>query len=183
MGWLALVAGPDARYAGMIAPMAIGGIGFSLAIPAITKSVVSLVAPQDIGKASGTYGTTCQLGGAFGVAILGAVFAATGGYASAQTFSDGYAPALGVAAITPYRTRPYRLHGRLGRWRHGNHRAAARPRAGYAVARCGDAALTLGRHGGHWRDSGSNKHTEALFNRRGSSRWRPATSAGTAPRQ
>jgi hypothetical protein len=60
---------------------------------------VSLVAPQDIGKASGTYGTTRQLGGAFGVAILGVVFAATGGYASAQTFSDGFVPALGVAAI------------------------------------------------------------------------------------
>jgi EmrB/QacA subfamily drug resistance transporter len=99
MGWLALVAGPGARYAGMIAPMTIGGIGFSLAIPAITKSVVSLVAPQDIGKASGTYGTTRQLGGAFGVAILGVVFAATGGYTSAQTFSDGFAPALVVAAI------------------------------------------------------------------------------------
>lgn len=99
MGWLALVAGPSAPYLEMIAPMAIGGIGFSLALPAVTKSVVSLVAPQDIGKASGTYTTTRQLGGAFGVAILGAVFAATGGYASARAFSDGLAPAIGVSAV------------------------------------------------------------------------------------
>jgi EmrB/QacA subfamily drug resistance transporter len=99
MGWLALVAGPGARYVEMIAPMAIGGIGFSLAVPAVTKSVVSLVAPKDIGKASGTFSTTRQLGGAFGVAILGAVFAATGGYASARAFSDGFAPALGVSAV------------------------------------------------------------------------------------
>jgi hypothetical protein len=99
MGWLALVAAPSAPYLEMIAPMAIGGVGFSLALPAVTKSVVSLVAPPDIGKASGTYTTTRQLGGAFGVAILGAVFAATGGYASARAFSDGFAPAIGVSAV------------------------------------------------------------------------------------
>jgi hypothetical protein len=83
----------------MVAPMTIGGIGFALAVPAVTKSVVSLVAPGDIGKASGTYSTIRQLGGAFGVAILGAVFAATGGYASARAFSDGFAPAVGVSAV------------------------------------------------------------------------------------
>jgi hypothetical protein len=64
----------------------------------VTKAVVSPVAPQDIGKASGTFSTTRQLGGAFGVAILGAVFATAGGYASARAFSDGFAAAIGVAA-------------------------------------------------------------------------------------
>jgi hypothetical protein len=39
-----------------------------------------------------------QLGGAFGVAILAAVFAAAGSYASPGAFSDGFAPALGAAA-------------------------------------------------------------------------------------
>jgi hypothetical protein len=39
-----------------------------------------------------------QLGGAFGVAVIGAVFAATGGYGSAEAFSDGYQAALGVCA-------------------------------------------------------------------------------------
>jgi EmrB/QacA subfamily drug resistance transporter len=98
MGWLALAAGPDSRYLAIIAPMAIGGAGFALAVPAVTKSVVSLVPSQDIGKASGTYSTIRQLGGAFGVAILGAAFAATGGYASARAFSDGFTPAIGVSA-------------------------------------------------------------------------------------
>jgi len=60
--------------------------------------VVSLVAPQDVGKASGTYPLR-QLGRAFGVAILGAVFAAAGGYGSARAFSDGYAPAVAVSAL------------------------------------------------------------------------------------
>jgi EmrB/QacA subfamily drug resistance transporter len=98
MAWLALIAAPGIAYAEMIAPMTISGAGFSLAIPAVTKSVVSLVAPADIGKASGTYSTTRQLGGAFGVAIAGAVFAAAGGYATARTFSDGFVPAIAVCA-------------------------------------------------------------------------------------
>jgi hypothetical protein len=40
-----------------------------------------------------------QLGAAFGVAIPAAVFAATGSYASAGAFSDGFGPAMGVAAV------------------------------------------------------------------------------------
>jgi hypothetical protein len=47
-----------------------------------------------MGTASGVYSTFRQLGGAFGVAVLGAVFAAAGGYGSAAAFSDGYTPAL-----------------------------------------------------------------------------------------
>jgi hypothetical protein len=34
----------------------------------------------------------------FGVAVAVAVFAATGGYASAGAFTDGFGPAIGVAA-------------------------------------------------------------------------------------
>jgi hypothetical protein len=43
-----------------------------------------------------------QLGGAFGVATLVAVFAAAGSYASPQAFSDGYAPAIAVAAALSF---------------------------------------------------------------------------------
>jgi hypothetical protein len=60
--------------------------------------VVSSVAPRDIGKASGTFSTMRQLGGAFGVAIGVAVFAAAGSYASPRAFSDGFVAAMGVAA-------------------------------------------------------------------------------------
>jgi hypothetical protein len=85
-------------YSVMIAPMVISGCGLAIAIPAVTKSVVSSVAPRDIGKASGTFSTMRQLGGAFGVAIGVAVFAAAGSYASPRSFSDGFVPAMGVAA-------------------------------------------------------------------------------------
>jgi MFS family permease len=98
MAWIALIAAPGLSYAELVAPMSIAGVGFAIAIPAVTKSVTSNVAPPDIGKASGTYSTLRQLGGAFGVAVLAAVFAAVGGYASALAFSDGFTASLGVAA-------------------------------------------------------------------------------------
>ena len=40
-----------------------------------------------------------QLGGAFGVAVLVAVFAAAGSYASPEAFVDGFAPAVGACAL------------------------------------------------------------------------------------
>ena len=98
MAWLAAISGPGVAYSAMIAPMVVSGCGFAIAIPAVTKSVVSSVAPRDIGKASGTFSTMRQLGGAFGLAIGVAVFAAAGSYASPRAFSDGFVPAMGVAA-------------------------------------------------------------------------------------
>jgi EmrB/QacA subfamily drug resistance transporter len=97
MGWLALAAAPHASYLALVLPIMLSGAGLGIAIPAITRSAVSLVSPADLGKASGAFSTLRQLGGAFGVAIGGAVFAATGGYGSAVLFVDGYRPALAVA--------------------------------------------------------------------------------------
>jgi EmrB/QacA subfamily drug resistance transporter len=99
MAWIAAVAGPSTAYPVLIAPMSLVGAGFALAIVALTRSVTSNVPLADIGKASGAFTTMRQLGGAFGVAALGAVFAATGGYASATAFSDGFTAAFGAAAV------------------------------------------------------------------------------------
>jgi EmrB/QacA subfamily drug resistance transporter len=98
LAWIALVAGAHMPYGQLVAPMTVIGVGFSIALPALTKAVVGSVAMGDIGKASGAFSTMRQLGGAFGVAILVAVFAGAGSYGSAQAFSDGFVPAIGVAA-------------------------------------------------------------------------------------
>jgi EmrB/QacA subfamily drug resistance transporter len=95
--WIALIAGAHMPYAELIAPMTVAGVGFSMALPAVTKAVVGGVAMADIGKASGAFSTMRQLGGAFGVAILVAVFAGAGDYGSASAFSDGFVPAIGAA--------------------------------------------------------------------------------------
>lgn len=82
----------------MIAPLVVAGCGVSLAIPAAQNSVIGAVPRPAVGAAAGVFNTLRQLGGTFGIAILAAVFAGSGSYASPQAFSDGFAPAVGVAA-------------------------------------------------------------------------------------
>jgi MFS family permease len=96
--WIALIAKPSLAYAMTIAPMVLVGLGSAMAMPAAQKAVVGAVAPSAIGKASGTFTTMRWFGGVFGIAIADAVFAASGGYASAQAFNDGFFPATAVAA-------------------------------------------------------------------------------------
>ena len=96
--WIAVIAAPGLAYPALLVPMMISGAGIGLAMPAATKAVVGSVPPADIGKASGSFSMMRQLGGAFGVAVLAAVFAQAGGYTSAAAFSAGFAPAIGAAA-------------------------------------------------------------------------------------
>jgi EmrB/QacA subfamily drug resistance transporter len=98
MGLIALVASPSVPYGELIAPLMMAGCGISLALPATQNLVINSVEQDAIGKASGTYNMLRQLGGVFGTAIAVAVFAHAGGYGSPQAFSDGFVPALGVAA-------------------------------------------------------------------------------------
>jgi EmrB/QacA subfamily drug resistance transporter len=98
MIWIALVAEPDLAYWQIGAPLILSGTGIAMSIAAVQSAVLTSVAPQDIGRASGTFSTMRQLGGAFGVAVLVAVFAGAGSYASAQAFSDGFVAAIAACA-------------------------------------------------------------------------------------
>ena len=96
--WISLIASPTMAYASMVAPMVIAGAGMSMVFPAVQKAVIGAAAADELGKASGTYNMVRQLGAVFGVAIVVAVFSATGGFASPQSFTDGFMPAMLVAA-------------------------------------------------------------------------------------
>jgi EmrB/QacA subfamily drug resistance transporter len=96
--WIAVIAGPDLTYAQLVVPMVIAGIGISMAIPSAQNSVLGSVAREAVGKAAGTNSLMRELGGVFGIALAVAVFAGAGSYASAQAFTDGFGPAIGVAA-------------------------------------------------------------------------------------
>jgi len=96
--WIALIADPHLPYWQMVAPLAIAGAGFALAMPSIQGSVMGAVGPESIGGASGTLSTLRQLGSAFGVAIAAAVFTGSGGYGSAASFNDGFVAAIGACA-------------------------------------------------------------------------------------
>ncbi|MFF2550212.1 MFS transporter [Nocardia sp. NPDC058058] len=98
-GWIALIARPDLPYAMLVAPFVIAGIGASMAIPSAQSAVLRAVPISGVGAASGTYNALRQLGGAFGIAVPAAVFAATGGYASARSFTDGFTAAIIAGAL------------------------------------------------------------------------------------
>ncbi len=99
--WIALVADPSVPYWEIGVPLLLSGAGIAMSVPAAQSAVLTSVEPADMGKASGTFSTMRQLGGAFGVAALVAVFAGAGSYASPQAFSDGFVAAMiACAAIS-----------------------------------------------------------------------------------
>lgn len=99
MGWLALIADTDTHFAAMVAPLVVGGVGVSMAIPPAQRAAIAAVAPSEIGQASGVFTTLRVFGGAFGIAAVVAVFAGAGSTTTPQSFVSGFTPALGVAAV------------------------------------------------------------------------------------
>jgi hypothetical protein len=97
MAWIALIARPGLPYAQLLAPLLLSGSGFAIAAPAVQSAVIGSVEPHYIGKASGTLSTIRQLGGAFGVAVLATIFAASGSYASSSAFSNGFSAAVAAS--------------------------------------------------------------------------------------
>ncbi|HEU5030105.1 MAG TPA: MFS transporter [Spirillospora sp.] len=90
---------PGLWYPILAVAMAVVAVGFTFAVPALTKSVVGSVEPADIGTASGLFSTVRQVGAAFGVAAASAAFTATGGYPTASAVASGYRGAMIVAAV------------------------------------------------------------------------------------
>jgi len=54
-------------------PLAIAGLGFGIALVTMTAAVLTLVPSEQSGMAASTVNTSRELGGVFGVAVLGAV--------------------------------------------------------------------------------------------------------------
>jgi predicted MFS family arabinose efflux permease len=96
--WVALAARAGLPYWELVPPLVLSGTGFAMASPATQSAVLTSVAVEHVGKASGALSMIRQLGGAFGVAVQVAVFAAAGSYASEHTFIAGVRPALGSCA-------------------------------------------------------------------------------------
>jgi EmrB/QacA subfamily drug resistance transporter len=96
--WIALVAGPAVGYDHLVLPLVMAGAGVSMVLPTAPTAVLNAVAPRDIGRASGASSTLQRVGGAFGVAVTAAVFAAHGHLGTAASFDAGFRPALAVAA-------------------------------------------------------------------------------------
>lgn len=99
--WLATVSDPDVAYPSLVVPFALAGLGMALVFAPVANLLIASVREAEIGKASGANNTLREVGGALGIAVMTAVFTATGSYASPQAFADGLEPAvlLGAAVL------------------------------------------------------------------------------------
>ena len=107
LAWVGLLAssGPalaeTGGYGRYVVPFVIAGVGISMAIPTVPTAALGAVSPADVGQASGVTNTTQRFGGAFGIALVSAVFAAHGHLGTAASFTAGYRPAmLGAAGLS-----------------------------------------------------------------------------------
>ena len=69
-----------------------------MALPSVTAAGLNAVPPGLIGKAAGTLNTLQQFGAVVGIAVVTAVFNATGNLSGPASVTDGYRPALAAAA-------------------------------------------------------------------------------------
>ncbi|WP_049565071.1 MFS transporter [Streptomyces sp. SBT349] len=121
LGWLAYATEPGVSYGRLVWPLVIAGIGIGMIFSTSASAVTSAVPPADTGVAAGTNTALRELGGVFGIAILAAVFAHNGGYASPESFIDGFGPALWTASALA-------LAGVPAAWAVGRPRGVGAPR-------------------------------------------------------
>jgi EmrB/QacA subfamily drug resistance transporter len=99
LGWLAAIAAPAVPYPALVPAFIVCGIGMSLFFAPVANVVLGSVRREEEGLASGANNAIRELGGVLGIAILGAVFSARGGYATGHAFVSGLTPALWVGAV------------------------------------------------------------------------------------
>jgi EmrB/QacA subfamily drug resistance transporter len=103
---LLLFSGLDehSTFADMLPPLLLGGLGGALTTQ-ISSVVIGSVPASKAGVASGIHNTFRETGGALGIAVIGAVFAAgrsdalAGASSAAHAFVSGYADGLRVAGL------------------------------------------------------------------------------------
>ena len=98
LAWLAAVTQPGTGYGTLVAPLVVAGVGIGIGFPTVANAVTGSVPPEGVGLAVGTNNALNALGGVFGIAILAAVFAAHGSYATPASFITGFRPAEWTAA-------------------------------------------------------------------------------------
>jgi EmrB/QacA subfamily drug resistance transporter len=94
---LAVIAGRHTPFLAIAPVLIIAGVGTSMVFPTVANEVMSSVAPEQTGIASGTNSALRELGGVFGIAVLASIFNRPGVYSSPGTFVAGFRSALWIA--------------------------------------------------------------------------------------
>jgi EmrB/QacA subfamily drug resistance transporter len=96
--WVAWQGSLDTSWIELVIALLIAGVGISMALPTVPTAVLSAVAPEEMGKASGINYMAQRFGAVFGIAIGSAVFTTYGRLGSPQTVTAGFKPALWACA-------------------------------------------------------------------------------------
>jgi EmrB/QacA subfamily drug resistance transporter len=96
--WVASHGSLDTSWIELVVALLIAGIGISMALPTVPTAVLSAVAPQDMGKASGINYMAQRFGAVFAIGIGSAVFSANGHLGTPASVTAGFRPALWACA-------------------------------------------------------------------------------------
>ena len=97
--WLALMLTTGTAYIDMDPAFVLAGLGMTLFFVPLASLVLGSVPTSLEGIASGTNSAFREVGGVFGIAVLGAVFSSSGSYATGQDYVNGLKPAILVGAV------------------------------------------------------------------------------------
>jgi MFS family permease len=94
--WVAARGSLGTSWVELVIALLVAGIGISMALPTVPTAVLSAVAPEEMGKASGINYMAQRFGTVFALAIASAVFSAHGHLGSPAAVTAGFRPALWV---------------------------------------------------------------------------------------
>jgi EmrB/QacA subfamily drug resistance transporter len=104
LAWIAAVSTTTTSFGTLVLPFVLGGAGMAMFFAPIASLVLGSVRRDQEGIASGVNNSLRELGGVLGIAVMGAVFSANGGYGPTatrtpgQNYVDGLIPAAYVGA-------------------------------------------------------------------------------------
>jgi predicted MFS family arabinose efflux permease len=95
--------GAEESFWGLLPAMILGGVGMSAAMAPVTAAAMSSVRPDKAGVGSAVLNSMRQVGGSLGIAVMGAIVAASAttvaGHPTPASFLDGFHHALVTAAV------------------------------------------------------------------------------------
>ncbi len=92
--WVAARSSLGTSWVELVAALLVAGVGISMALPTVPTAVLSAVAPEEMGKASGINYMAQRFGTVLALAIASAVFSAHGRLGSPAAVTAGFGPAL-----------------------------------------------------------------------------------------
>ena len=99
LAWLAILTTPTTPYTDLVVPFVLAGVGMTLFFVPVASLTLGSVSSELEGVASGANAAFREVGGVLGIAVLGAVFSARGGYRTGLSYVHGMTPAVFVGAM------------------------------------------------------------------------------------